>query len=164
MEKSRCFTGRSLYLGLIVFAISCANYREAAILVEYVNQDIMGISELESIAFQHYTAVTGKNFTTNQAVLSSLKNDVIPTYQRFLYLLRNIDPQTAEIKQMHAVFIQGAEIIYSGFKTKMIGLQTQDENLVQLADEEIKKGVMETFKWRTQLNALYKKYDIVQKK
>jgi hypothetical protein len=162
LDNSRRFAGQYLCLSLIVFLSGCATYyKEASAVVIYVNQDILGISELETKAFKHYGAVTGKNFTTNDALLEALKNDVNPAYQRFLDLLKKIKPQSAEVKQLHAIFIRGAETISSGFKTKMFGLQKQDHNLVRLADEEIKKGVKETFKWRTQLNALYKKHGIV---
>ena len=142
--------------------MSCAGHREKALLVEYVNRDIIGISELETIAFQKYAAVTGKNFTSDEVALEILKNDVIPTYGRFLYMLRKIDPPNDEIRQLHAVFVHGAETVYSGFKAKMVGYEKKDPSLVKLAEDRIKEGVKETFAWRTELNKLLKQHGIKQ--
>jgi hypothetical protein len=160
---SRKAGGRFWCLALILIAVGCAKYMEASKLTEYVNQDILRISELETLAFQRYGEVTGKNFTTNQAAIAALKKDVIPIYKRFLDFLRKIDPRNDELRQLHAIFIRGAETVYSGFKTKLVALEKQDDMLIRIADEKIRKGVQETFKWRLELNALYKKYGIVKK-
>ncbi|MFC1826008.1 hypothetical protein ACFLYZ_01280 [Thermodesulfobacteriota bacterium] len=164
LKKIKLVAGLLLYLGLILGTISCATYKQASALTTYVNQDILGISELEITAWGHYAAVTGKNFTTNEAVYEALKKGVIPTYQRFLHLLRKIDPPNDEVRQLHTVYVRGAEILYAGFKSKMIGLEKHDLNHIRKADAEIEKGVMETFKWRDKLSALYKKYNIVEVK
>ncbi|MBC8431846.1 MAG: hypothetical protein H8D96_07985 [Desulfobacterales bacterium] len=157
------FAGRFICLGLILLMAGCTSFRKASRLVEYMNQDILAVSELELNAFKHYAAITGKNFTTNAVAVEVLKNDVIPAYGRFVYLLRKIEPQTDEVRRLHAILIRGSEIIDNGFKVKLTGHERQDENLIRIADEEIRKGVKETFKWRTGITTLYKKYNIAQK-
>jgi hypothetical protein len=74
-----------------------------------------------------------------------------------------IEPQTDEVRRLHAVLIRGSEIIYNGFKIKLAGHEKQDENLIRIANGEIRKGVKETFKWRQGITALYKKYNVAQK-
>lgn len=157
------FAGRFICLGLILLMAGCTSFRKASDLIEYVNQDILAVSKLELKAFKHYAALTGENFTTNAAAVEVLKNDVIPAYGRFLYLLRKIEPQTDEVGRLHAILIRGSEIIYNGFKIKLTGHERQDENLIRIADGEIRKGVKETFKWRQGITTLYKKYNLAQK-
>ncbi len=70
---------------------------------------------------------------------------VIPTYKRFLHLLRKIDPPIEEVRQLHAIFIRGAEQLYSGFKIKMIGLEKMDQNIIRVADENIRNGMLEGY-------------------
>lgn len=156
-NRQKCFC---LWIACSLFIAGCTVDRVKPDLVEYVNRDILGISELEVKAHEKYEAVTGKNFTTNTALYSALKNEVIPTYGRFLYLLRKIEPETNEVKQLHSILVQGAEKIHNGFKIKMIGLEKEDEQIIQAADKTIRKGMLKTIKWRGQLAVLYQKHDV----
>jgi len=132
-------------------------------LVEYVNQGILGIAELEGNSLKHYASVTGENYTTDEVVYAALNNDVIPLYKRFLDLLKNIEQQTDEVRQLHTIYISGAEMMHNGFKTKMLGLENKDENIIRLANNKIEEGRMVTEKWRTELLSLCKKHGVVQK-
>ena len=118
----------------------------------YINQDLMNISQLEKLAFAHYAAVTGDNYTSDEAVYLALKNDVIPYYKRFYELLKEISLKDPELSRIHSLYIFGASDIYNGFKAKMIGLETSDDSLVRLANRQIESGALEVEKWR---NSLY---------
>ena len=133
----------------------CAPDRVGLELMEYVNQDILGISQLEIKALERYAAVTGTNYTTHQAVHAALKNDVIPLYGRFVDLLKQIRPQSDEIRQLHAVYKDGAEMMYNGFKSMLQALEKKDEALMQSANAQIESGRTETEKWRGRLLSLY---------
>lgn len=151
-----------LCLGLALLMAGCAN-RVAMDLVEYVNQGILNISELEIKALKIYASVTGKNYTTDEKVYESLNKDVIPIYGRFLDLLRNIDPKEDDVRQLHSIYIHGAETIYSGFKIKMLGLEKNNEHLILTGNNKIEKGRIETETWLEELMTLYKKYGVTQK-
>ncbi len=153
----------SVLLWLFSFGVSgCAVNKVAPDLVDYVNQGILNISQLEAKAFESYASVTGANYTTDEAVFNALKDEVIPTYKRYLYLLRNIDVQTEDVKNLHLIYIQGAEMIDRGFRAKMSGIENKDENLIIRANEEIAKGYAITEKWRSKLTDLYKTHGVNQ--
>ncbi|MBW2053750.1 MAG: hypothetical protein JRI85_16165 [Deltaproteobacteria bacterium] len=133
-------------------------------LVEYVNKEILGIAELEKAALESYASVIGKNYTTDERVCEALKNDVIPQYRRFLELLREISPKTEEVRNVHRIFIRGSEYLLSGFKAKMVGIETKQEPLIRVANRQIEKGRIENEKWRRELIDLYRKYGVVEKK
>ena len=65
-------------------------------LVDYVNRGLLRIEELEKSALERYDSVTGKNYFTDEKVHDALRNDVIPEYERFVELLRDIKPKTLE--------------------------------------------------------------------
>ena len=133
--------------------LSCTSGQVSRDMVSYINEDLMNISQLESLAFKHYAAVTGDNYTTDQAVYLALKTDVIPYYKRFYELLKEISPKDPNLSRAHALYIYGASDILNGFKAKMIGLEGNDEDLVRLANLQIESGAREVDKWRI---ALYK--------
>lgn len=142
----------------------CTGSRLSHNLVGYVNQDILNISQLEIIALKHYAAVTGNNFTTNERVYKALKNDIIPYYKRFTELLREISPDSIELKRVHANYIHGSEKIYNGFVSKMIGLENKDASLIRLANHQINSGREEITKWQGGLFELFKETGVVHKK
>jgi hypothetical protein len=144
----------------IFFLAGCATDKIGLELVEYVNHGILNISQLEIKALESYGAVTGANYTTDQAVSNALKNEVIPLYGRFAALLKQVGMQSDEVRQLHALYVNGAEMIYSGFKAKLQALENKDAALMQGANAQIENGRMQTEKWRAQLMALYEAHGV----
>jgi hypothetical protein len=143
---------------------SCATNRVPKDLAAYVNQGILNISELESKSLIRYASVNCKRCDiTDEDIRDTLKHEVIPNYKRFLYLLREINPETDEVRALHADFIQGAEMIYGGFKIKMIGLESKDPNLIRAAEDNIDKGMVKTYRWHKKLKALAKEQGITKR-
>ena len=154
----------SLIWSLLTLMVGCTHDRIAVDLVAYVNQGILSIADLEGISLERYAAVTDKNYISDEAVYKALKNEILPNYRRFLDLLCNINPQTQEVRQLHVLYIRGAEMICSGFKIKKFGLEKKDNVLIRAANLEINKGRIETEKWRRELIALYQLHGVVQKR
>lgn len=145
-----------------LFTAGCATDQVAINLVEYTNQGILNIGELEREALAQYASVIGENYTTDQRVYDALKAKVIPLYQRFLEGLRNIDPVDEEIRRVHGIYLRGAESLLDGFKTKMLGIEIGNKNIIIQGNEKIVKGREEVKKWRLQLIELYKKYGVAE--
>ena len=114
----------------------------------------MNISQLESLAFSHYAAVTGKNYIDDETVYLSLKNEVIPRYERFVELLKSIAPDDDALRKLHLQYVEGAGSINDGFKTKMMGLKQKDQALIRLANLQIEAGAKAVDQWRSGLNQL----------
>ena len=153
-----------LFLGVLLFVGSCATNPVSPDLIDYVNQGILGIVELERRSLASYASVIGKNFTTAERVSETLKNDVIPQYERFVELLREITPETEEVMKLHRIYVRGAEDILSGFKAKRVGIETNQEPLIRTANRQIEKGRVETEQWRKELMEMYRRYGIVERK
>ena len=153
-----------LLMGVCLFLVCCASNKAGLELVNYVNQGILGIADLERISLEHYASVTGKNYTTDQRVYDALKDQVIPVYKRFLDGLRDISPKDQALKKLHGIYIRGAELLYSGFKMKMLGIEKKDKNLIILSNEKIEKGRVENERWRKELMALSKQHGVAEEK
>ncbi len=156
-------------LMLVLFLSGCKSgsgriiHGSAAVeLVNYVNQGLLRIAELERRSLESYASVIGENYTTDQRVYEEMRDSVIPLYKRFLDGLRNIDPQNEEIKRVHAIYIRGADMIYDGFKTKMLGIEKKDEDIIVQGNQKIVKGREDVEQWRLELMELYKEQGVAE--
>jgi hypothetical protein len=147
-------------LAVCLFFQGCATDKVAWDLVNYVNQDILGISELERRPLERYALVRKDRHATDQSMFKVLKEDVIPEYRRFLHLLKQIEPETKEVRKLHYIYIRGTECIYKGFKIKMAGLERKDEIIIWAANEEIERGRIKNENWRRELLALFEAHGI----
>ena len=164
MEKGRRKFWAHALVFISLFITGCATDQVAMHLVEYTNQGILNIGPLEREALARYASVIGEHYTNDQRLYEELKNHVIPIYHRFLTGLRNVNPQDEEIKRVHGIYLRGAELLYDGFKTKMMGLELNNSKIVIQGNEKIVKGREEVLRWRLQLVELYKKYGVAELK
>ena len=154
-----------LLIGVCFFMVSCvSNNKVGPELVYYVNQGILNIADLEKRSLESYASVTGKNYTTDQRVYDALKDQVIPVYKRFLDGLRDISPQDQALKRLHGIYIKGAELLYDGFKMKMLGIEKKDKNLIILSNKKIEEGRVENERWRKELDALCQQRGVAEEK
>lgn len=123
--------------------------------VEYVNQGILSIAELEAKSLERYASVTGANYTTKEKVYEALKDFVVPTYGRFVDNLRNVNSEVEDIRRVHGIYIRAAETILDGFKTKMLGIENDDDGIIIQGNNKIEEGSLEIQRWRSELDKLF---------
>ncbi len=145
---------------VVFFMTGCATDKIGYELVDYVNHGVLGISQLEVKALERYAAVTGANYSTDEAVLNALKSDVIPLYGRFVDLLGQISLESDEVRNLHSIYRRGAGQIYSGFKFKMQALEKKDAALMQSANSQIEAGRELTEQWQKELQALFEAHGV----
>lgn len=151
-----------LLCGIAVIT-SCAG-KAAPDIVNYVNQGLIPIAQLEQKSLEDYASVTGDNYSSERQVYEALKNNVIPIYKRFVEGLRQISPENNDIRKVHGMYIRSAELIYDGFKAKLTGIENNDGRIVQQGNEKIEQGCIGIEKWSTELNELYKKHGVAEMK
>ena len=145
-------------------AAGCATTRESKDLVNYVNQGVLSIGEFETKALERYASVTGENYTTDQKVYEVLRDEVVPLYKRFVDGMRNIQPETEDVKKLHRIYLLGAEQLYEGFKEIMYGVELGNEKIVRSGNEKIEKCRVEIQKFQNELAILKKKYGVKEAK
>jgi hypothetical protein len=125
-------------------------------IVNYVNQGLIAIAELEQKSLETYASVTGENATTDQKLLETLRGFVVPTYKRFLTGLKDIKPETQEVRKIHSIYLKAAESTLEGFQTLMIGLENKDQRVIQQGNKKLEEGRIGIDKWRIELTELSK--------
>ncbi len=151
-------------LTLLIACLGCAHQKISSDLAAYVNHGVLKIADMESQALADYAAVVGANYTSDQAVYEALRYQVVPLYGQFLVALKDITPQTNEVKQLHALYLRGSETMLYGFETKLLGLETGRVPLILEGNAAIEKGRVQTERWRMRLFAFFRKYEIHYKK
>lgn len=123
-------------------------------MANYVNHDILAIASIESVAFERYAAVTGKNYTTDEAVYVALRDEVIPVYKRFTHLLNRISIEDEEVARVHGHYLKGSRKILKGFELKLHGIADKDDMVTILGNQRIDAGIREALVWRREILAL----------
>jgi len=143
-----------------VLVVGCAADPVALDLTKYVNQGVLQIAELEQKSLERYASVTGPNYKSDEEVYATLENWVIPLYSRFLQELRKIRPETQEVRELHRVYLLGAESLLDGFKLLMIAIELKDPSLIKTVNEKLEKGRLDNERWSREIAALYKKHGL----
>jgi len=168
MRVIRFFSINIIWLGLISLVMGCAtnggSYDIAKDLAKYVNQGLLEREELERKPLEAYSGVIGTHYKNEQEVYETLKNKVIPIYERFFNELRGINPNEEDVKRVHGKYVRGAERLLNGFKMKMRGIENKDERMILGANEMIEQGSAEIQQWREELLSLCSQHGVAPEK
>lgn len=159
-----------LYLTFVIFIFtfaSCASGEKnssgklvsgpaASDIVNYVNQGLIAIAELEQKSLETYASVSGENATTDQKLLDTLRDFIVPTYKRFITGLRDIKPETLEVRTVHSTYLKAAESTIEGFQMLIIGLENKDQRIIEQGNKKLEEGRIGIEKWRAELVELSK--------
>ena len=129
-------------------------------LVNYINQNIMGIAIVEQSALDQYAAVSGAHYQSDDQLFRVLKEEVVPTYVQLVDVLHQMEPETREVKELHAHYVNGSDYRRRGFETMLNGIRLQDPYLIQAANRLLAMGEHEIEVWRQSLQKLYTQYKI----
>ena len=98
------------------------------------------ISVLEEEAIAAYSSVTGNNYKDDTAFHNALVNVVIPKYQVCIQHLMAISPTTAEVLNVHQLFIEGANLQLQAFQIHKSAVEQQDKILINKGNQLLKLG------------------------
>lgn len=151
---------------LFLLCPSCSSqqHQKALSLVEYVNLNILELAPIEARALERYAAVTGENYTSDEEVHSVLEKEVIPTYERFFRLLRDVPTEDPEIGSLHSLYVRSAGMLLEGFRMKRLALVTGDVRLMESANARIEEGRDQGAAWRARLEELADLYNVREEK
>ncbi|MDZ5471331.1 hypothetical protein SM124_06180 [Bacillus sp. 31A1R] len=113
-------------------------------LLNYINEEIQPLADLETKAMDAYDSVTGANYTDDQTTYNTIKDEVVPTYRDFIDKLEAIKPETEEVSKLHEQYIDAANMQHSAFIIILDALEKADTGLITEANDklaEARKGI-----------------------
>ncbi|WP_066249892.1 hypothetical protein [Neobacillus drentensis] len=155
--KKRLF---ALIIPLILLLSGCSGDPVQDDLLNYVNKEMKEVGKLESTAVSAYEGVSGTNYQDDQTMYDALMKDVIPNYSEFVKELESVKIKTDEVREIHEIYIEGANIQMNAFAKIKQALENQDADLIQEANDMLADARSHIREYQTKLNKLAKEHDV----
>jgi aspartate-semialdehyde dehydrogenase len=155
--KRRLFV---LIIPLLLMLSGCSGDPVQDDLLNYVNKEMKDVGKLESTAVSAYEGVSGTNYQDDQTMYDTLMNDVIPNYSEFVKELESVKIETDEVREIHEIYIEGANIQFNAFAKIKQALENQDADLIQEANDMLADARGHIRDYQTKLNKLAKEHDV----
>jgi hypothetical protein len=103
-------------------------------LINYANNEMITAAELEDTAISAYDNVSGANYTDDETMYAALVDVVIPNYNEFISELNDVNVKTDELREIHEIYIKGADTQYNAFVKITRALEEQDTSMIEEAN------------------------------
>ncbi|RWZ58556.1 hypothetical protein EQV77_06205 [Halobacillus fulvus] len=128
--------------------------------MDYVNEDLKPVGELEDEAITKLNSVWGENYTNDATLGTALEEEIIPTYQEVVDELKAIELEPEELKEIHQQFISGAESQLAGFETALEAIKVQDATMIEEANQLVMEGQAEIEEYKQNMQNLADEHDL----
>ena len=129
-------------------------------LMNYVNKEMTTAFELEATAVTAYDQVSGINYTDDVTMYDALVLTVIPTYNEFIKELNTVPIDTEELREIHEIYIEGADLQYNAFVKIVRALETQDPLLIEEANGMLEEARSLLREYQNEIDKLAKEHDV----
>jgi len=150
----------AIFLPILILLSGCSNDPVQDDLLNYVNKEMKEAGKLERAAVSAYEGVSGTNYQDDQTMYDVLNNDVIPNYNEFIKALDSVKIETDEVREIHEIYIEGADIQFKAFAIIKQALEEQDANLIQKANDMLADARKHIRNYQTKLDKLAKEHDV----
>ena len=100
----------------------------------YIDQIILLAPEEDRI-ISLYDSVTGVNYVNDEILYYTLFDEVLPSYRQFIVELELIMPKNPRIRDLHEIYIEGANTQYNAFTLMISALEKQDMDTMTQANQ-----------------------------
>lgn len=151
-----------IILIIVLMLTGCINKNKRD-LFNYVNAELPPVVEIENTALEKYNNLISNNDYTYSMFYSTLKDEIIPTYEDFLNQLMKISPKTKELKEIHSLYIEGAKYQLKALKLLQKGIEEKDNELLLKSSDLLKKSKEYMTKYKNKIVTLAEKYHMEYK-
>ena len=125
-------------------------------------EEVVGrLSIAEDLAIAPLKTINDKS--TDNEILTVLRDTVIPSYESFYTQLESVRPQTSEVQALHRQFLDGAQAQLAGWRGMVQALEQQNSDSFQAAIKLRDSGVQQIAGWSDSMKALESKHGLVHK-
>jgi hypothetical protein len=149
-----------LYLPLLVL-LQCSPDPVQQDLLNYINVEMPKVATLESEAVTAYGSISGENYQNDSIMYYTIAETVVPKYEEFYAILKDIKPATAEVTSLHKEYVQAAADQLEAFKLIMDAIEKQDAQIITTANEDLAEGRALLKMWRADLDSACVKHNVV---
>ncbi|MFB5196544.1 hypothetical protein ACE198_16685 [Neobacillus sp. KR4-4] len=150
----------AIFLPILILLSGCSSDPVQDDLLNYVNKEMKEAAKLEKTAVSAYEGVSGTNYQDDQTMYDVLNRDVIPNYNEFIKELESVKIETDEVREIHEIYIEGADIQFNAFAIIKQAIEEQDADLIQKANDMLADARKHLREYQTKLNKLAKEHDV----
>jgi hypothetical protein len=117
-------------------------------------EDISVLAPEETRIIGLYDSVTGVNYTDDETLYYTLMDEVIPGYREFVVELEAIMPQNAQIRDLHELYIEAANMQYNSFTLMISALEEQNMDTMTQANQGLEQARKLLRDWLYEVEAI----------
>lgn len=129
-------------------------------ILNYINKELKTAHELEDKAVSAYEGVAGANYTDDQTMHNALVNEVIPNYAELINELESVSIETDELKEIHEIYLSGANLQLSAFEKIKEAIEKQDSGMIEEANQLLEEGRLQIEDYNNKLDELAKENNV----
>jgi PBP1b-binding outer membrane lipoprotein LpoB len=134
-------------------------------LLNYINKETTSAAQFEDKAISTYGSVSGVNYQDDQTLYDALVNEIIPDYTKFIEELESVNIETDELKEIHDIYLTGANHQFNGFLKIVEALEHQDIGMIEEANKMLDEGKKNISEYLDKLNELAEDHNVeIEKK
>ena len=137
LKRTFVKVGIAVVLALIVILIYTATQDSVQDdLLDYLNNDLPSIVELESEAIDLYNAAR-EDTANDYEMYVMLRDTVLPVAREWSEAAEDIEIETEEVREVHELYIKMVNENYSAMTLMLSALETQDYTIIAQANEKL---------------------------
>lgn len=150
-----------LILPFLLILLQCSPDPVQQDLLNYINVEMPKVATLESEAIAAYSGISGENYENDSIMYFTIAETVVPKYEEFFTILKDIKPATEKVATLHRVYVQAASDQLNAFKSILDAIEKQDAAIITQANEDLAEGRALLKMWRADLDSACVKHNVV---
>lgn len=154
-----------LIIMVLILAIGlggCANNEKQESLLQYINNDVIEMGEIETKLIESYGSVTGENYINDNEMYEEFTEDTINLARELndkaVELAFNIEDD--EILEVHRLYMDYSNKFLNVIVIMISALENQDSTQIAEANEKLNEANNLALDYKKELNSLAKKYNV----
>lgn len=129
--------GTGVFLTFVmIMIVACVNDPVQNDLIDYINNDLPSLADLESEATALYDAAR-EDTNSDYEMYNMIRNEVLPVAREWKDATEDIEVETEEVRELHEIYIKMVNENYNAMTIILSALENQDYALVSQANEKL---------------------------
>lgn len=131
-------------------------------LMDYINNDVPKLLQIEMKMLNSYNSVAGANYTDDYSMYNALKNTTLPTANRLVSEANSIYGKLSakEIKEVHLLYMDLCNTYCEAFEFVVEGIEQQNTTIIYKANRTIEQATKLLIDYQDALRRLADKYGL----
>jgi len=147
-----------LFFGLFLLAACTSETQDE--LLTYINDDVKKLGQTEDKVVKKYDREREADHQDDEKFHAKLKDEIIPEYTALIDQAKAVKIKDPELKKIHEKYISAAETQNDAFETILKAIETEDEGLIDEANDKLATGRKGMKDYRTSLEKMADENDI----